>query len=63
MDMYRKQEFEIHFKKAAMEREHMHQDVELVYVMEGQVRMNVLGRCFNLKSEDTVVINSNHRHS
>ena len=63
MEIYRKQEFEIYFKKGMMEREHMHQDVELVYVMEGRVRIQVLGKYFDLKSEDTIVINSNHRHS
>ena len=63
MDTNRKQEFELYFKQGTMEREHMHQDVELVYVMEGLVRMHVLGKSFDLKSADVVVINSNHRHS
>ncbi len=63
VEIYHKQEFEIYFKKGMMEREHMHQDVELVYVMEGRVRIQVLGKYFDLKSEDTIVINSNHRHS
>ena len=63
VEIFRKQEFEIYFKKGMMEREHMHQDVELVYVMEGRVRIQVLGKYFDLKSEDTIVINSNHRHS
>ena len=63
MDIHHKQEFEICFKKGMAEREHMHQNVELIYVMEGCIRVYVLGKCFDLKSDDTIVINSNHRHS
>ena len=63
MDTHHKQEFKIYFKRGMMEKEHIHQDIELVYVMEGCVRMHVLGKSFDLKGEDTIVINSNHRHS
>ena len=43
--------------------EHMHQDVEFIYVMDGSIRVTTLEKAFVLGSEDAMIINSNHRHS
>lgn len=41
---------------------HFHQEVELVYVMEGELRLYVMEREYHLKREDICVINSNEEH-
>lgn len=63
MDTYKKQEFEVCFKNNTLEREHMHQAVEMLYVMGGLIRLRVFEKIFELRKDDVIVINSNHRHS
>lgn len=41
---------------------HFHQEVELVYVMEGKLRLYVMEREYHLKRGDICVINSNEEH-
>lgn len=41
---------------------HFHQEVELVYVMEGELRLYVMEREYHLKRGDLCVINSNEEH-
>lgn len=41
---------------------HFHQEVELVYVMEGELRLYVMEREYHLKRRDICVINSNEEH-
>lgn len=41
---------------------HFHQEVELVYVMEGELRLYVMDREYHLKRGDICVINSNEEH-
>lgn len=43
--------------------EHFHQNVELLYVLEGELTLNVENDRFHLKRDDFVVINANRRHS
>lgn len=45
------------------EAEHLHQDAELLYVMEGNIRIVVLEKSFDLNSEDILIINAHERHS
>lgn len=45
------------------EETHFHQDVELIYVLEGEMELKVEGDTFNLKQDDIVVVNPNKRHS
>lgn len=42
---------------------HFHQDVELIYVLEGEMELKVEGDKFLLKQDDIVVINPNKKHS
>lgn len=48
---------------SAEEPEHFHQDVELIYVLEGEMKLQICERKFALSGNDIVVINSNERHS
>ena len=41
---------------------HFHQEVELVYVMEGELRLYVMEREYHLKRGNICVINSNEEH-
>ena len=63
MENKQKEDFEIHFMSGSTSREHMRQDVEFVYVMDGRIRMMALGKHFELADGDVMVIDSNHRHS
>lgn len=42
---------------------HFHQEVELIYVLEGNLILFVESESFNLKRDDIVVINTNQKHS
>ena len=45
------------------EETHFHQDVELIYVLEGEMELKVEEDTFHLKREDIVVVNANRKHS
>ncbi len=42
---------------------HFHQDVELIYVLEGNMELTVEKDTFYLEKDDLVVVNANRRHS
>lgn len=42
---------------------HFHQDVEIIYALEGKVNVKVESESFNLKKGDILLINANKRHS
>lgn len=42
---------------------HFHQDVELIYVLEGEMELKVEADTFHLKQDDIVVVNPNKKHS
>lgn len=43
--------------------EHVHQDIELLYILEGTMDLNIDDKTIALKNEDIFVINSNKKHS
>lgn len=45
------------------EETHFHQDVELIYVLEGEMELKVESDTFVLKQDDIVVVNPNKKHS
>jgi len=45
------------------EETHFHQDVELIYVLEGEMEIRVEGDIFQLKQDDIIVVNPNKKHS
>lgn len=62
MGSRREEEFSIYFWSGNIEEEHMHQDVELIFVIDGKLTVSMLEKRFVLQEEDVLVINSNHRH-
>lgn len=63
MEGAHRKEFLVHFTTDRRAVGHIHQDVELLYVIEGGVCVQVFDKVFDLEEEDFLVINSNHRHS
>ena len=57
------EDFSINFVIGSTPMEHMHQDIEFVFVIDGIIKVSILEKSFVLKSEDMLVINSNYRHS
>ena len=45
------------------EETHFHQDVELIYVLEGEMELKVEEDTFHLKQDDVVVVNANKKHT
>lgn len=43
--------------------EHAHRDIELIYVIKGQLKVKISGEGYNLITSDLVLINSNEFHS
>jgi xylan 1,4-beta-xylosidase len=43
--------------------EHAHRDIELIYVIKGQLQVKISGTAYNLTTSDLVLINSNEFHS
>lgn len=41
---------------------HFHQDVELIYILEGRMKLQICEKDFELSGNDIVVINSNEQH-
>lgn len=42
---------------------HFHQDIELIYVLEGEITLQVETEEYELKADDLIIINSNKKHS
>lgn len=45
------------------EREHFHQDIELIYILEGEMKIFAGDQLTILRTEDILVINANKKHS
>lgn len=41
---------------------HFHQDIELIYIMEGTIELEIENEVFKLNKEDITIINSNKKH-
>lgn len=57
-----KEEFELYILKDQSEFEHFHSDIELIFVMEGTVVLNLIQDKYELEKEDIVIVNRNRRH-
>ena len=44
------------------EKEHFHQDIELLYVLEGKIELYIDGQKIVMYDEDVMIINANKRH-
>lgn len=61
--MVKKERFHFAVNDTAMDEEHFHQDIELLYILEGSVDIDVEKKISHLKAEDIYVVNANRRHS
>jgi beta-xylosidase/AraC-like DNA-binding protein len=59
----RKEKLKIHVLDNQEEREHFHQDIELLYVLEGALDVSVENWTIHMGIEDILVINANKKHS
>ncbi len=41
---------------------HLHGDVELIYIMEGKVSVQINDKAYELEKNDVIIVNSNNRH-
>lgn len=59
----RKEKIRLSVYNLAEEREHFHQDIELLYVMEGSLDVVIGSQTTHMKAEDILLINANKKHS
>lgn len=64
MDGYtRKEKVRIEVKNDCEEMEHFHQDIELIYVLEGNLSIKIGEKTISMNAEDIYIINANKHHS
>ncbi|MBO5999557.1 MAG: helix-turn-helix domain-containing protein [Lachnospiraceae bacterium] len=56
------EDFTIEFISGRGRQMHLHQDTELLFVLEGSICTNLLDKQYILHADDVLVINSNNRH-
>lgn len=56
-------DFQFNLFSACNENEHIHQDAELIYVLQGMLNVHLDEESYQLSSEDIIIININKRHS
>ena len=61
--MVKRERFQLAVEDRVTDDEHFHQDIELFYVLEGEVDVNVEKKISHLRSDDIYVVNANRRHS
>lgn len=61
--MVKKEHFRLEILDEVKEGEHFHQNVELIYVLEGAMDVDIEGRVSRLKDGDVCVINANRKHA
>ncbi len=59
----KKNNFQIFVEDEALDGEHFHQDIELLYILEGAVDIFIENKVSHLKSEDIFIVNANRKHS
>lgn len=58
-----KEKLKIRVLNATEEREHFHQDIELIYILEGSMDVLIADQTTHMQAEDILVINANKKHS
>ncbi len=61
--MVKKERFKLEVNDTAMDEEHFHQDLEILYILEGAVDIFVDKKVSHLAKDDIYVVNSNRKHS
>lgn len=63
MDGYSKHEkLRIRVLDNKEDREHFHQDIELIYLLEGTMELSTGNKNITLKADDIIVVNVNKKH-
>ena len=64
MKNHMKQEkLKVEVSNTTEEREHFHQDIELLFVLEGSLDVTVGEQVTHMKQEDILIVNANKKHS
>lgn len=61
-DFQRREKLMLEVLENSEEKEHFHQDIELLYVLAGKLELNIEGQKIVLAGEDVLIINANKKH-
>ena len=61
-DFFKRNKLQILVLNSQKKEEHFHQDIELIYILEGMMELVIVEKKFSLSSDDIIVINSNEKH-
>jgi beta-xylosidase/AraC-like DNA-binding protein len=56
-------QFQVNIYSDVIKENHLHTDVELIYVVEGVINIRIKDKLFSMKKDDVMVINSSIQHS
>lgn len=62
-DMVKKKYFQIFVDDEAKNNEHFHQDIELMYILDGSLDVTIENKTSHLRAEDIFIVNANRKHS
>ena len=60
---YRRDKLRLEVLEARDEQMHFHQDIEILYVLSGQLELWIDGQPTIMSKEDVLIINTNKQHS
>lgn len=61
-DYYRREKLKLEILENREEKEHFHQDIEILYVLDGELKVFMDGQKTAMRPEDILIVNSNKRH-
>ena len=61
-DFQRREKLRLEILENREEKEHFHQDIELIYVLSGKLELNIDGQKTEMSAEDVLMVNANKRH-
>lgn len=61
-DFQRREKLRLEILENREEKEHFHQDIELIYLLSGKIELNIDGQKTEMTAEDVLIINANKRH-
>lgn len=61
--MYDQNGFHVQVIRNMNEKEHLHPSVELLYVLEGELKVSIHEKVYQMKRDDVLLVNSSVRHS
>ena len=61
-EYYRRDKLRLEVLESREEKEHFHQDIELLYVLQGTLDVLVEQKTSHMKREDILIINANRQH-